>query len=68
VYEKGSGKWLFSYKIKVYNIPVTINLNFNTTPKRYLLQCYRRDRPTLPAEPEHTFCIRVDYLHENMDK
>lgn len=35
VYEKGSGKWLFSYKIKVYSIPVPINLNFSTTQKIY---------------------------------
>lgn len=33
VYEKGGGKWLFSYKIKVYNIPFPVNLNFNTTQK-----------------------------------
>lgn len=31
VYEKGSGKWLFCYKIKVYKIQFPINLNFKTT-------------------------------------
>ena len=33
VYEKGNGKWLLSYKITLYNIPVPIDLNFNTTQK-----------------------------------
>lgn len=37
VYKRAVANGFFSYKIKVYNIPVPINLNLNTTQNIFVI-------------------------------